>query len=183
MKLNLPLIATLTLSATPAFCWDYTGNYYNLAPEDCTSIQTPAVIETVKIGGFALQLDRVEMGYNIYRSPNSNVLGDFQGDAFNIKVTRVPNRGQSLEQLALSMGGAGDHVSVTPVHASGGITGYRAEYGGKPNLFSKNIHAIRYFFVNQAGETICFDATATGPHTDWSVVKHFVNGTIAPARA
>ena len=62
----------------------------------------------------------------------------------------------------------GSSVHIDHVFTSHAIPGVKAVYGEKPSLFSQNIRAIRYFFVNPEGKTICFEAHAKSSHPDWS---------------
>ena len=185
MKTICILFAACTIISLPAYSWDYTGNYENIPPEDeHYTNQTPAIIETVKVGGFTLDMDRVETGFYIPRQPQGNFLGEFRGDGFDIRVFRIPHSGQPLEKVATeSNRNTGDIVKVANIGGYRGVHGIRVEYSGKPTLVSSNIHAIRYFFVNPSGETICFDAQPTKPFTDWSIVDHLISGTITPARS
>jgi len=71
------LFAACTIISLPAYSWDYTGNYENIPPgdEDVSTIQTPAIIETVQVGGFTLDMDRVETGfYEEYTAFESSIL-------------------------------------------------------------------------------------------------------------
>jgi len=184
MKTICILFAACTIISLPAYSWDYTGNYENIPPEDENTIQTPAITETVKVGGFTLDMDRVETGFYIPRQAQGNFLGEFRGDDFDIRVFRIPHSGQPLEKVATeSNRNTGDIVKVANIDGYRGVHGIRVEYCGKPTLVSSNIHAIRYFFVNPSGETICFDAQPTKPFTDWSIVDHLISGTITPARS
>jgi hypothetical protein len=185
MKTLCILFASCTIISLPAYSWDYTGNYENLPPEDEDyTIQTPAIIETVKVGGFTLDMDRVETEFFMPRQAQGNFLGEFRGDGFNIRVSRISHSGQPLEKVATeSNRNTGEIVKVANIGGYRGLHGIRVEYSGKPTLVSSNIHDIRYFFVNRSGETICFDAQSTKPFTDWSIVDHLISGTIAPARS
>ena len=101
MKTICILFAACTIISLPAYSWDYAGNYENIPSEDEDySIQTPAVIETVKVGGFTLDMDRMETGFYIPRQAQGNFLGEFRGDGFDIRVFRIPHSGQPLEKVA-----------------------------------------------------------------------------------
>ena len=66
MKTICILFASCTIISLPAYSWDYTGNYENIRSEDEDIVhQTPAIIETVKVGGFTLDMDRMETGFYI----------------------------------------------------------------------------------------------------------------------
>jgi hypothetical protein len=49
MKTICILFASCTIISLPAYSWEYTGNYENIPPDDENTIQTPAIIETVKV--------------------------------------------------------------------------------------------------------------------------------------
>ena len=103
MKTICILFAACTIISLPAYSWDYTGNYENIPSEDEDyTIQTPAVIETVKVGGFTLDMDRMETGFYIPRQAQGNFLGEFLGDGFDIRVFRIPHSGQPLEKSLLN---------------------------------------------------------------------------------
>src|SRR5882672_4488446 len=79
MKTICILFASCTIISLPAYSWDYTGNYANIPPEDEDyTIQPPAIIETVKVGGFTLDMDRVETGFYVPRQAQGNFLGEFR---------------------------------------------------------------------------------------------------------
>ena len=185
MKTICILFASCTIISLPAYSWDYTGNYENIRSEDEDIVhQTPAIIETVKVGGFTLDMDRMETGSYIPRQAQGDFLGEFRGDGFDIRVFRIPHSGQPLEKVATeSNRKKGDIVKVANIGAYRGVHGIRVEYSGKSTLVSSNVHEIRYLFVNRSGETICFDAQSTKSFTDWSIVDHLISGTITPARS
>src|SRR6266850_361954 len=100
MKTICILFASCTIISLPAYSWDYTGNYENIPPEDEETIQTPAIIETVKVGGFTLDMDRMETEFYVPRQAQGNFLGEFRGDGFDIRVFRIPHSGQPLAKVA-----------------------------------------------------------------------------------
>jgi hypothetical protein len=187
MKTICIFFVACTIISLPAYSWDYTGNYEDIPTEegeDVSTIQTPAIIETVKVGGFTLDMDRVETGFYMPRQAQGNFLGEFRGDGFDIRVFRIPHSGQLLAKVATeSNRKTGDIVKVAEIGGYRGVHGIRVEYYGKPTFVSSNIHDIRYYFVNRSGETICFDAQSTKPSTDWSIVDHLISGTITPSRS
>jgi hypothetical protein len=182
MKMISVLFAACTAISVPAYSWDYTKNYENIPPRDVFGVQTPAIIKTVQVGGFNLDVDRVETGVYLPNRAKGDFLGEFRGKAFDIKVLQLPKSNEPLEKVAAeSHSNAGSVVRVANVEGPQGVRGVRVEYGDKPNFFSSNIQAIRYFFVNPSGQTICFDARATKPFADWSIVNHLISDTISPA--
>ena len=163
MKTICILFASCTVISLPAYSWDYTGNYKNIPSEDEDTIQTPAIIETVKVGGFTLNMDRAETGFYIPRElKETSSVSSRRWLCF--RVFRMPHSGQPLEEVATeSNRKTGDKVKVANIGGYRGVDGIRVEYSGKPTLVSSNIHGIRYFFVNRSGETICFDAQSAKP--------------------
>ena len=63
------------------------------------------------------------------------------------------------------------------------VPGLKIVYGGKPSLFTQNIRAIRYLFVNPEGKTICFEARAKTADPDWSEANNLVLNTLSLATA
>jgi hypothetical protein len=124
MKTICILFASCTIISLPAYSWDYTGNYENIPSEDEETIQTPAIIETVKVGGFTLDMDRAETGFYIPRQAQGNFLGEFRGDGFDIRVFRIPHSGQPLEKVATeSNRKTGDIVKVANIGDYRGVHG------------------------------------------------------------
>lgn len=178
MKAMLLVVTGITL-ATGSLRASSEYYYHNesLPSDNFFNIPTPPVEETVKVGGFSLVVDRTQVGYSLYPQ-GSDLLAVFRGDDYVIKVRRVPQG--SVEKTAQAGNG---NVQVAEVRGKKSLNGMRVTYGGKPNFFSSNIHAISYFFTNPQGETICFEATQTAPHVDWSYVKYFIPDTIRAARS
>jgi hypothetical protein len=73
-------------------------------------------------------------------------------------------------------------VHIERVFTSHAVRGVKAVYGGRPSLFSQNIRAIRYFFVNPEGKTICFEAYAKTSFPDWSDANNLVLSTLSLAK-
>jgi hypothetical protein len=149
-----------------------------VAPDDFFDIPTPSVDEYVTIGGFQLRVDRTKWGIDL--TPNNHgLLGRLQGDDVDINVVEIP-RSQSLDRIAEKTAVPTDStIHIKRVFTSHAIRGLKATYGGKPSRFSQNIRAIRYFFVNPAGKTICFEAQAKTSHPDWSHANYLVLNTLS----
>jgi hypothetical protein len=73
-------------------------------------------------------------------------------------------------------------MHIERVFTSHAIRGLKAVCGGKPSLFTQNIRAIRYFFANPEGKTICFEAHAKTSHPDWSDANNLVLNTLSLAK-
>lgn len=166
----------MALATFPVRASDFSRGNESLPSDNFFNIPTPPVEETVNVGGFNLVVDRTQVGYAIYPQ-GSNVLAVFRGDDFVVKVRRAA----AGEATAAKAGES--NVQVAEVRGRKSLHGTRVTYGGKPNFFSSNIHGISYFFTNPQGETICFEATQTAPHVDWSYVKYFIPDTISVARS
>jgi hypothetical protein len=137
--------------------------------------------EDVTIGGFQLRVDQTKWGIDL--TPNNHgLLGRLQGNDVDINVIEIP-RLESLKQIAENMASTkGSSVHIERVFTSHAIRGVKAVYGGKPSLFSQNVRAIRYFFVNPEGKTICFEAHAKTSHPDWSDANNLVLNTLSLAK-
>jgi hypothetical protein len=68
------------------------------------------------------------------------------------------------------------------VFTSHAVPGLKIVYGGKPSLFTQNIRAIRYLFVNAEGKTICFEARAKTAKPDWSEANNLVLNRLSLTR-
>ena len=137
--------------------------------------------EYVNIGGFQLRVDQTKWGIDL--TPNNHgLLGRLQGHNVDINVIEIPRLG-SVNQIAENMASTkGSSVHIERVFTSHAIRGVKAVYGGKPSLFSQNVRAIRYFFVNPEGKTICFEAHAKTSHPDWSDANNLVLNTLSLAK-
>lgn len=179
MKAMLLVVTGITLATVPMRASDFSRGNESLPSENFFNIPTPPVEEKVNVGGFNLVVDRTQVGYSIYPG-GGNLLAVFRGDDYVVKVHRVAP-GAAPEALAAKSGQS--NVQVAQVRGRKSLNGMRVTYGGKPNFFSSNIHGISYYFTNPQGETICFEATQTAPHVDWSYVKYFIPDTISVARS
>jgi hypothetical protein len=145
-----------------------------LAPDDPFDVQLPSVDEDVRIGGFQLSVDRTKWGIELILS-NHGLLGRLHGEDVDITVTEV-----SAPQRATAIGARSLHSErIFTAHA---VPGLKIVYGGKPSLFTQDIRAIRYLFVNSAGATICFEARAKTANPDWSEANHLVLNTLSLPR-
>lgn len=143
--------------------------------------QAQPIRESFSIGGFTLTVNLLHVGYTVYPKPIGNVLGLLHGDDYDATIRRIPPTKASLEELAVQMrSGKYAVVKTLPVHNSFGLEGVRATYGGKPSLFAQNIKVMRYFFVNKAGEVICFSAKATNTDPDWTYFEYLMTKRLAP---
>ena len=145
-----------------------------VAPDDPFDVQLPSVDEDVRIGGFQLSVDRTKWGIELILS-NHGLLGRLHGEDVDITVTEV-----SAPQRATAIGARSLHSErIFTAHA---VPGLKIVYGGKPSLFTQDIRAIRYLFVNSAGATICFEARAKTANPDWSEANHLVLNTLSLPR-
>ncbi len=128
----------------------------------------------VTIGGFQLRVDRTKWGIEL-NPGNHGLLGRLDGDDVDIIVTEV-----SRSQPEAAVGAGSMHSErVFTRHA---VRGLKIVYGKKPSLFTQNIRAIRYLFVNAEGKTICFDARAKTADPDWSEANSLVLNTLSLVR-
>ena len=145
-----------------------------VAPDDPFDVQLPSVDEDVRIGGFQLSVDRTKWGIELILS-NHGLLGRLHGEDVDITVTEV-----SAPQRATAIGARSLHSErIFTAHA---VPGLKIVYGGKPSLFTRDIRAIRYLFVNSAGATICFEARAKTANPDWSEANRLVLNTLSLPR-
>jgi hypothetical protein len=169
-----------TLGVGSVFAQDY--DEMNVIPsEDYFDVPTPPINEYVNMGGFQLRVDRTKWGIDL--TPNTHgLLGRLKGHDVDIDVIESP-RLESLNQIAENMASTnGSSVHIARVFTSHAIPGVKAVYGEKPSFFSQNIRAIRYFFVNPEGKTICFEAHAKSSHPDWSDANNLVLNTLSLAK-
>ena len=172
--------ALTTLRLASAFAQEY--DEMNVIPlDEYFDIPTPSINEYISIGGFQLRVDQTKWGIDL--TPNTHaLLGRLKGHDVDIDVTESP-RLESLNKLAEDMASTkGSSVHIDRVFTSHAIPGVKAVYGEKPSLFSQNIRAIRYFFVNPEGKTICFEAHAKSSHPDWSDANSLVLNTLSLAK-
>ena len=172
--------ALTTLRLASAFAQEY--DEMNVIPlDDYFDIPTPSINEYIRIGGFQLRVDRTKWGIDF--TPNTHgLLGRLKGHDVDIDVTESP-RLKSNSKLAQDMASTkGSSVHIEHVFTSHAIPGVKAVYGGKPSLFSQNIRAIRYFFVNSDGKAICFEAHAKTSYPDWSDANYLVLNTLSFAK-
>jgi hypothetical protein len=169
--------ALTTLTVGSVFAQEY--DEMNVVPLD-DYFDVP-IDEYVNIGGFQLRVDRTKWGIDL--TPNNHgLLGRLQGHDLDIDVIEIP-RSQSLNQIAENMASTkGSSVHIERVFTSHAIRGVKAVYGGKPSFFSQNIRAIRYFFVNPEGKTICFETHAKTSYPDWSDANNLVLNTLSLAK-
>jgi hypothetical protein len=186
MKTKLSLIALLLVIPAISQNKVYADVPYAVYKNDLGMglTQTLPVRESFKIGGFQLTVNLLKLGYTVYANPEGNILGTLHGNDFDVKVFRVSPSAVPLEQVALQMKSTSSEVvKITPVSSRFGVKGLRVSYGGKPSIFSNNIQEMRYFFVNKAGETICFSGKAKTPDPDWTYFKFIMSERLAPASA
>jgi hypothetical protein len=172
--------ALITLRLGSVFAQEY--DEMNVVPlDDYFNVPTPSIDEYVSIGGFQLRVDQTKWGIGL--TPNNHgLLGRIQGHDVHINVIEIP-RLESLNQIAENMASpTGSSVQIERVFTSHAVRGVKAVYGGKPSLFSQNIRAIRYFFVNPEGKTICFEARAKTSHPDWSDANNLVLNKLSFAK-
>jgi hypothetical protein len=164
-------VTTFTVGSIVAQEYDQTNM---VAPDDPFDVQMPSVDEYITIGGFQLRVDRTKWGIALNPS-NHGLLGRLDGDDVDITVTEV-----SRSQREAAIGAGSMHSQrVFTRHA---VPALKIVYGGKPSLFTQNIRAIRYLFVNSEGKTICFEARAKTPNPDWSEANNLVLNTLPLAR-
>jgi hypothetical protein len=168
-------VATFTVGSI------FAQQYDNMAAsDDDVDVRTPSVDEYVSIGGFQLRVDRTKWGIDLNPS-NHGLLGRLQGDDVDINVIEISGP-QSLNPIAEMAALTTTSTHVKRVFTSHAIRGLKVVYGGKPSLFSQNIRAIRYFFVNPEGKTICFEAHAKTSHPDWFDANNLVLNTLSVAK-
>lgn len=164
-------VTTLTVGSIVAQEFDQTNM---VASDDPFDVRMPSVDEDVTIGGFQLRVDRTKWGIDL-NPRNHGLFGRLRGDDVDITVTDVSRSQREAAIVAGSM----HSERVFTRHA---IPGLKIVYGGKPSLFTQNIRAIRYLFVNSEGKTICFEARAKTSHPDWSEANNLVLNTLSLAR-
>jgi hypothetical protein len=172
--------ALTTLRVSSVLAQDY--DEMNVIPlDDYFDVPTPSINEYVNIGGFQLRVDRTKWGIDL--TPNTHgLLGRLKGRDVDIDVIESP-RLAPLNKLVEDMASTkGSSVHIERVFTSHAIPGVKAVYGEKPSLFSQNIRAIRYFFVNSDGKAICFEAHAKTSHPDWSDANNLVLNTLSLAK-
>lgn len=154
----------------------------NIVPlDDFFDVRTPSVDQYVDIGGFELKVDRTKWGLDLTRN-NHGFLGRLEGRDVDIDVLEIP-RSRSGNQIAERAALATDSSRhLQRVYTSHAVRGVKDVYRGKPFAFSQNIRAIRYFFVNSQGETICFAAHAKSAYPDWSDAIYLVQNTLSLAK-
>jgi hypothetical protein len=152
-----------------------------MPPDDYFDVPTPPINEYVNIGGFQLRVDRTKWGIDL--TPDTHgLLGRLKGHDVDIDVIES-RRLESLNTIAQAIAPTnGSSVHIDRVFTSHAIPGVKAVYGDKPSLFSQNIRAIRYFFVNSEGKAICFEAHAKTSHPDWSDANTLVLNTLSLAK-
>ena len=179
-------LAAIGISLSPLVVQASSDDYYDnesLPSHNFFNIPTPPVEEAINVGGFRLVVDPTQVGYSLNPQGSGDMAG-FRGHNFIVRVRKVPQSGVPINQLAAKMNPTGaSRIQVAEVRGKKSLQGTRVTYGGKPNFFSSNIQGITYFFTNPQGETICFEATATAPHVDWSYVKYFIPDTISAMRS
>jgi hypothetical protein len=101
--------------------------------------------------------------------------GGYTGNDVDITVTEV-----SRSQHESAIGARSMHSErILARHA---VPGLKVVYREKPSLFTENIQAIRYLFVNLESETICFEARARTADPDWSEANSLVLNTLSLPR-
>jgi hypothetical protein len=164
-------VTTFTVGSILAQEYDQTNM---IAPDDPFDVQMPSVDEDVTIAGFQLRVDRTKWGVEL-NPGNHGLLGQLHGDDVNITVTEV-----SRSQGEAAVGASSTHRER--VFTSHAVPGLKIVYGGKPSLFTQNIRAIRYLFVNSEGKTISFEARAKTANPDWSEANYLVLNRLSLAR-
>ena len=152
-----------------------------IPPDGYFDVPTPSVNEFIDVGGFQLRVDRTKWGIDITQNTHG-LLGRLRGHDVDIDVIESPKR-ESLKAIAANMASTKESAPhIERVFTSHAIPGVKAVYGEMPSLFSQNIRAIRYFFVNAEGQAICFEAHAKTSHPDWSDANTLVLNTLSLAR-
>jgi hypothetical protein len=171
----LALTATVTTFAVGSILAQDYDQTNRIAPDDPFDVQMPSVDEDVTIGGFQLRVDRTKWGVEL-NPGNHGLLGQLHGDDVDITVTEV-----SRSQGEAPIGASSMHRER--VFTSHAVPGLKIVYGGKPSLFTQNIRAIRYLFVNAEDKTICFEARARTANPDWSEANNLVLNRLSLASA
>lgn len=148
-------------------------DYEHPDKDDTFSAEMPTQQEEVKVGGFLMKVDLTQYGIDSANKSTGNVLGVLNGKNDDLEILRVSHPSSSLDEEAQKTPELGGWPlrKVVHVRAQDGLHGVEAIYGGKPSLFTTNVHAIRYLFVNRKGETISFEARAKTADPDWSYLR------------
>ena len=153
--------------------------YVNVGTQDDSfDVQTPPVDELIAVGGFQLRVDRTK--WDIALSPgNHRLLGRLQGNDVDITIRVIAGASSttSAEKTILAMA----PLRMERVFTSHAISGLKVFYGDRSSSIRQRITAIRYIFVNPAGETICFEVRAKTTYSDWSDANDLVLNTLSLA--
>lgn len=136
----------------------------------------PGVAKPVAVGGFSLDVDRTHWSIDGPQSPNGNYLGGFRSHTVNVSVSRVPSAtGDTM---------SGEEVLQSyPVATSHGVRGVKVVYGHRENFLMQHISAIRYFFKNKEGQTICFEAAGIAASPNWYRANRLILDNLSFPRA
>jgi hypothetical protein len=132
------------------------------------------VRDTIEIGGFRIVVNRLQLGYTIYKKAENNILGNLSGNDYDVTIFRVPAPHTPLEKVAEEMDSQlHGYITISKVRTRFG-EGIKTSYGKKPSIFSDNIIEMSYFFVNKSGEIICFEGRAKKLGVDWTYFTYLM---------
>ena len=177
---NFIIVAIAAISLSSAFAQLPYDVYKNDLDMYQGYPQIGPVRESFNIAGFTLTVNQLHIGYTVYSKPIGNVLGLLHGDDFDVHVRYITSSKIPLQQLAVQMRSGTEVVKTIAVHNNFGLKGLRATYSVKTSFLSQYIKVMRYFFVNQAGQTICFSARATNTNPDYTYFEYLMTQRLAP---
>ena len=137
--------------------------------------ELPKVEEDVDVAGVTLKLNRTKWGYSVFASSADGPLARFVGEDIEVTLRRIASLPDNDRALAETLAAEAGVLYARRVSTSGAITGVKAAYGTRQNVWADQTK-VRYFLKVAGSNWLCFEARATGKSPQWQDANDLILG-------
>ena len=125
--------------------------------------------------GVTLKLNRTKWGYSVFASSANGPLARFVGEDIEVTLRRIAPPPDNDRALAETLAAEAGVLYARRVSTSGAITGVKAAYGTRQNVWADQTK-VRYFLKVAGSNWLCFEARATGKSPQWQDANDLILG-------